>query len=213
MLTNERLKEIKGNPLALKSMTEAEQLKIIDELLTLREAVAPQMAEVDVLLKEWSSHSSNLSVEQVIWSDRMFSALRRAIASEESQRKRAEDAENNCEMYEAMKEGFAERASELESQITTLAAEAEQLRMAIGCATTIKGDMVMRADDPLGMMQEVCQYVATLTAERDELERLLKWIVGKDKEVLLYLSTCNNPGSVADASKILAICSKEADNA
>lgn len=58
-------------------------------------------------------------------------------------------------------------------QLREAQVEIERLRMAVGCATTIKGDMVMRGDDPLGMMQEVCSYVDTLTAERDEFEDLL----------------------------------------
>lgn len=59
-------------------------------------------------------------------------------------------------------------------QIRERDAEIERLLMAVGLATTIKGDMVMRADDPLGMMQEVCQYVATLTTERGEARELLR---------------------------------------
>lgn len=37
-LTNERLKELKSNAFALKSVSEAEQIQMIDELLAIREA-------------------------------------------------------------------------------------------------------------------------------------------------------------------------------
>lgn len=63
-----------------------------------------------------------------------------------------------------------QKTLDLHQKLRERDAEIKRLRMAVGCATTIKGDMVMRADDPLGMMQEVCQYAATLTAERDDLK-------------------------------------------
>lgn len=62
--------------------------------------------------------------------------------------------------------------------------EVERLRMAVGCATTIKGDMVMRADDPLGMMQEVCAYVKSLRScpEMGEVDAIEDWLEGKEIE-------------------------------
>lgn len=74
----------------------------------------------------------------------------------------------------------------LGEQIATLTAErdearreVEQLRMAVGCATTIKGDMVMRADDPIGMMQEVCSYVAAIKScpEMGEVDAVYDGII------------------------------------
>lgn len=62
-------------------------------------------------------------------------------------------------------------------------AEFQQLLMAVGCASTIKGSMVMRADDPLGMMQEVCSYVKELRAERDEAIQSLRKIAEQVAEL------------------------------
>jgi len=47
MLTNERLEEIRGSAIALKSMTESEQTQIIDELLALRSLRDAVDEEVD----------------------------------------------------------------------------------------------------------------------------------------------------------------------
>jgi len=51
------------------------------------------------------------------------------------------------------------RIAELEAELAVLRAESEKLWMAIGLASTIKGDMLIRVDDPIGMMQEVVAYV------------------------------------------------------
>lgn len=86
---------------------------------------------------------------------------------------------------------WAKECEGLEQTIATLTAErdearkeVEQLRMAVGCATTIKGDMVMRADDPLGMMQEVCAYVKSLRScpEMGEVDAIEDWLEGKEIE-------------------------------
>lgn len=52
----------------------------------------------------------------------------------------------------------------LEAQLAAKDAELEQLRMAVGLLSTLKGDMEMRPDDPLGMAQEVEAYVNQLLA-------------------------------------------------
>jgi hypothetical protein len=54
---------------------------------------------------------------------------------------------------------------ELRAEIERLQAESAQLRMAVGLAATIKSDMEMRCDDPVGMMQEVHAYTAQLQAQ------------------------------------------------
>lgn len=48
-------------------------------------------------------------------------------------------------------------------------AERDELRLAVGLATTIKGDMVMDAEHPLAMMQEVTAFVKELRQQNDEL--------------------------------------------
>ena len=52
-LTNERLEEMKSNVFSLKSISEAEQIAMIDELLSLRTAAAPEMGEVEALMEKW----------------------------------------------------------------------------------------------------------------------------------------------------------------
>ena len=47
--------------------------------------------------------------------------------------------------------------------------EVEQLRQAVGLATTAKPSMVMRPDDPIGMMQEIVAQTAALLAEIEQL--------------------------------------------
>ena len=54
---------------------------------------------------------------------------------------------------------------EQRAEIERLQDESEQLRMAVGLAATIKSDMEMRCDDPVGMMQEVHAYTAQLQAQ------------------------------------------------
>lgn len=49
--------------------------------------------------------------------------------------------------------------------------ENAELRKAIGLATTIKGSMEIRSDDPVGMMQEVCEEVARLNEEIEFLQK------------------------------------------
>lgn len=51
---------------------------------------------------------------------------------------------------------------ELENSCAEKDAELSKFRQAIGLMTTIKGSMVMRPDDPIGMAQEVAAYVAAL---------------------------------------------------
>jgi hypothetical protein len=50
----------------------------------------------------------------------------------------------------------------VQAQRDELVAKNAALREAIGLMTTIKGDMVMRPDDPIGMAQEVAAYVEAL---------------------------------------------------
>ncbi len=47
--------------------------------------------------------------------------------------------------------------------------EIEQLRMAIGLLTTLKGDMLIRPNKPMAMAEEIVQYVELL---RKQIERL-----------------------------------------
>lgn len=166
MVSNERLRELKAMKILgfADSVTCAEIGEMIDEILALR--TLPAMAEVDALEKSVIQCLAQIvmsrggedgsaidcvpsglyqKLRDLIYA--MISCSRRAIASAEAERRRADEAEKKV----------AERDAEI-----------ERLRMAVGCATTIKGDMVIRADDPLGMMQEVSAYVTTLTAERDE---------------------------------------------
>jgi len=53
--------------------------------------------------------------------------------------------------------------SPAQEKIDYLQRECEQLREAIGLMTTIKSDMVMRMDDPIGMAAEVERYVRCIT--------------------------------------------------
>lgn len=78
-------------------------------------------------------------------------------------------------------------ATDARQQLREARAEIERLQMAIGCATTIKGDMVMRADDPLGMMQEICSYVATITRERDEARKEVERLTDNLKVSRLFV--------------------------
>jgi len=56
------------------------------------------------------------------------------------------------------------------------AAELEQLRMAVGLATTLHPTVQVSPDKPLEMMQEIVQYVtATIEDLQDDIARLDSW--------------------------------------
>lgn len=212
-LTTERLEEMKSNVFSLKSISEAEQIAMIDELLSLRTAAAPGDEEVLYL---------RAVVCNGIWSkdkrdhEEADKAIDRIVSKAVSLRNELRSAR---EEIERLKESVDSRVPSLVAQIATLTAErdelksgndflrqeiedwkeanrraeaerdearkeVERLRMAVGCATTIKGDMVMRADDPLGMMQEVCAYVKSLRScpEMGEVDAIEDWLEGKEIE-------------------------------
>ena len=60
---------------------------------------------------------------------------------------------------------------EQKHEIRQLKAELAQLRMAVGLATTIKPDMEVRSDDPVGMMQEVEAHTCRLKAELEQAKQ------------------------------------------
>jgi chromosome segregation ATPase len=75
-----------------------------------------------------------------------------------------------------------DRITLTENENTSLRAEVEQLRYGIGCMTTIKGDMVMRVDDPLGMAQEAVRYVEDIKQQNSSLEEYMrKGVVFRDE--------------------------------
>ena len=65
--------------------------------------------------------------------------------------------------------------------------EVEQLRQAVGLATTAKPSMVMRPDDPIGMMQEIVAQTAALLAEIEQLRTERDALLAVARTAKLYL--------------------------
>ena len=101
MLTNDEFQEAKK----LWGGTDCLAGKMVDELLTLREAVAPQMAEVDVLLIPYQ-------MNPIAWTEELWGRLntacdklRTAILAREREKQRADDAEK---IIRELKDNFGE---------------------------------------------------------------------------------------------------------
>jgi hypothetical protein len=89
MFERTQLEEVASGDLRLVPKLQAELAR---ELLTLREATAPQMAEVDALLKQASSSvCSSDSTFQALYRDQLANKLRTAILACEREKQRADE--------------------------------------------------------------------------------------------------------------------------
>lgn len=89
--------------------------RIIDELLTLREATAPQMAEVDALEKKWNGPL--LIDDEGLVIGEIFSTLRAAILACEQQKQRADEAERELEAAKRMASSMHNKKNEAQSEL------------------------------------------------------------------------------------------------
>lgn len=109
----------------------------------------------------------------------LLSITRDQLAASEAAKKRAERedsvanvrklASERDELRLKLTETCQEAAADALA-VESLRGERDELRQAVGLATTIKGDMAMDAEHPVEMMQEVADYVDEL---RDELRAVL----------------------------------------
>ena len=81
-------------------------------------------------------------------------------------------------------DAYTERAGKQDDSLYLDDAELSKFRQAIGLMTTIKGSMVMRPDDPIGMAQEVVEYVARLEKVAGDLNAL---IISAQETMTAYL--------------------------
>ncbi len=93
----------------------------------------------------------------------------------------AENWRDNLADRDEQLAAMTEERDKVFAELCASQAMVEELTQAVGLATTIKGDMLIRPDDPIGMMQEVCTYVSDvseqLAAKQKEADAALceKW--------------------------------------
>lgn len=196
-------------------MSIADVAGFLSELLTLREAVAPQMAEVDALEKKWNGPL--LIDDEGLVIGEIFSTLRAAILACEREKQRADEAaterdqwKNQCESecqygYLRQDELDAMKAEieSLTSQLSSIrdAGDEEVTLIAVGLSNDMscggigvmnsilklrdiaisrgqtRTDAVNKAAEWAKECEGLQEQVATITAERDEVVGLLKWLV------------------------------------
>lgn len=100
----------------------------------------------------------------------------------------------------------------LRAELAALREQLATMTQAVGLASTIKGEMPMRPDDPIGMMQEIVAAVAALRAqlaERDAEIAALKGYAEAMYESLELALPCGCTAVAADNYR--AAYPKEAD--
>ena len=107
-LTNERLEEMKSNVFSLKSISEAEQIAMIDELLSLRTAAAPEMGEVEALMEKWNGPGpwEGEVVEEAL--QELADLARRYAAALTEERKRGDEVAGLLRWWVEFKDGFGQ---------------------------------------------------------------------------------------------------------
>lgn len=121
MLTNEELHEIRGSAFALKSMTESEQIQIIDELLTIRslrdagdDEIYGRAGEVkkwtDLLLKQYIWQHLNIKGQVLVQDVATFTKeiADFAIARGQQLREAREEIERLDQVVQKLKDNFGE---------------------------------------------------------------------------------------------------------
>lgn len=124
MLTNERLKHMKGNIFALRQISESEQIQIINELLTFREATAPKMAEVDALQDPWVGQPF---VEIIGTFRNMRYLTRTAILACEREKQRADEAATERDQWKKQCESECQYGYLRQDELDAMKAENESL--------------------------------------------------------------------------------------
>jgi len=90
--------------------------------------------------------------------ERENAALREQLAG------RTEQLEVSIQNNALIKNGLLKRAERAEAELA-------KFTQAVGLATTIKGEMPIRPDDPIGMMHEVVEAASKLREERAKLRQ------------------------------------------
>lgn len=89
----------------------------------------------------------------------------------------------NCKECNTIRNALSEA---YEADKRAIEAELAKFRQAVGLATTAVPDMVMNADDPIGMMHRVVAQRDKLAERMRQLEETLKRIAGAGMTVTAY---------------------------
>lgn len=91
-----------------------------------------------------------------------------------------------------------------------LQTDATKLREAIGLMTTIKPDMVMRADDPVGMAREVAAWVDMIRGDRDAAQERVRVAEGMLADVRCELDAAGVPPNPDISSRVRSLAQMRA---